>query len=105
MTWTHQDQLAAQRVSMEKERFGYTREEVLKAKGAKCAMCGSTQDLQIDHKHGGGRHATEMGLIIPGKTHSMDNLQVLCGHCLGTKDKVNGLKGIGLHGVDFNAHK
>jgi 5-methylcytosine-specific restriction endonuclease McrA len=102
--WTHQDQLKAQRQSMEKSRFGYTREEVLDAKGRRCAKCGNTNEnvLQIDHKDGGGRHATEMGKIIPGKTHSMSNLQVLCDVCLGTKDKINGLKGIGLHGIDYH---
>lgn len=105
MTWTHEDQLAAQRESMEKSRFGYTREEILSKKGAKCCECGSTSNLQIDHKDGGGRHATEMGLIIPGKTHNMDNLQVMCDECLGRKDKTNGLKGIGLHGIDFNKNK
>lgn len=103
MTWTHEDQLKAQRESMEKSRFGYTREEILNAKGRKCCECGNTDEskLQIDHKEGGGRHATEMGLIIPGKTHNMDNLQVMCDECLGRKDKTNGLKGIGLHGVDY----
>lgn len=103
MTWTHQDQLAAQRASMERERFGYTREEILNAKGRVCKECGNTDEskLQIDHTEGGGRHATEMGMIIPGKTHNMDNLQVMCDECLGRKDKTNGLKGIGLHGIDF----
>lgn len=100
--WTHEDQLKAQRQSMEKQRFGHTREEILKAKGARCAHCGTTKNLQIDHINGGGRHMTEMGMMESGKTHNMNNMQVLCDKCMGEKDRKRGLLGLGYHGEDYH---
>lgn len=101
MTWTDTQQKEAQRKSMEKQRFGYTREEILKAKGAKCAKCGSTKDLVIDHINGGGRHNSERG-IITQQTHSMSNFQVLCRSCAGAKDRIRGSMGLGIEGNSNN---
>lgn len=95
---THEEQKAMQRRSMEKQRFGATREEILKKKGAKCVSCGSTKDLVIDHTNGGGRHATERGMMIPGKTHSMSNFQVMCRSCAGKKDAIRQSHGLGIEG-------
>lgn len=95
-------QLQQQREAMERQRFGATRSEILKAKGARCVSCGSTQDLVIDHKNGGGRHATEMGMVVEGKTHNMDNLQVMCRSCAGKKDAIRGSMGMGMEGNPNN---
>jgi 5-methylcytosine-specific restriction endonuclease McrA len=94
--------LQKQRQAMERERFGATRSEILAAKGAKCVMCGSTYDLVIDHKSGGGRHATENGMIVAGKTHNLDNLQVLCRSCAGKKDRMRNMRGLGIEGNSNN---
>lgn len=102
MATTHEEQKAMQRAAMEKARFGATREQVLATKGAKCAHCGSTKDLTIDHINGGGRHNTERGMIVPDKTHNMDNLQVLCSHCSGLKDRARGMMGMGTAGNPNN---
>lgn len=82
-------QLAWQRASMEKQRFGDTRENILKEKGAKCAMCGSTKDLVIDHISGGGRHDTERGMFNSDKTHNKKNMRVLCRSCAGQIDRMD----------------
>lgn len=97
----HEKQKAMQRASMEKQRFGATRESILAKKGAVCAKCGSKSDLVIDHKAGGGRHHTERGLIT-SKTHDMNNLQVLCRKCAGAKDAIRGAMGMGLSGNPNN---
>lgn len=83
--------------AMERQRFGYTREEVFAVKGAKCAIPGGGHegDLVIDHISGGGRHDTERGIIVPGKTHNMDNLRVLCRKHAGLIDRSDFLKGVG----------
>lgn len=88
-------QLAWQRESMEKQRFGDTRANILKEKGAKCAMCGSTKDLVIDHISGGGRHDTERGLLRSGKTHNKKNMRVLCRSCAGQVDRMDFIGGRG----------
>lgn len=86
-----------QRQAMERQRFGYTREEVMAAKGAKCAYPGGGHegDLVIDHISGGGRHDTERGMMVEGKTHNMDNLRILCRKHAGMIDRNDFLKGIG----------
>jgi 5-methylcytosine-specific restriction endonuclease McrA len=84
---------------MEKQRFGDTRENIMSKKGAKCARCGSTKDLQIDHKAGGGRHMTEQGMMNEN-THKLSNLQILCAHCMGVKDRARGLAGMGTPGTE-----
>ena len=90
-------QLKAQREAMEKQRFGYTRAEILKAKGARCSYPGGGHegDLVIDHIEGGGRHDTERGMIVQGKTHSMNNLRVLCRKHAGMIDRQDFTRGIG----------
>lgn len=94
-------QLQAQRQAMEKQRFGYTRAEILKAKGAKCAMPLQFKgdfhegDLVIDHIKGGGRHDTERGLLVPGLTHNMANLRVLCRRHNGMQDRKDFVLDIG----------
>ena len=89
--------LQKQKQAMELQRFGATREEILKAKGAKCVYPGDDHegDLVIDHIAGGGRHDTERGMIIPGKTHNMANLRILCRKHAGLIDRQDFTKGIG----------
>lgn len=83
--------------AVEKTRFGYTREEILKAKGAKCVYPGNDHegDLVIDHISGGGRHDTENGMIVEGKTHSMSNFRILCRKHAGLIDRMDFTKGVG----------
>ncbi len=100
-------QLQKQRQAMERQRFGFTREEIIQAKGGEiCAACGEGpkpgDDIVIDHKDGGGRHATEMGMVIPGKTHNMDNLQLLHRSEAGKKDAIRGSMGMGMPGNPNN---
>lgn len=85
-----------QREAMERKRFGFTRAEILKAKGAKCAIPGGGHegDLVIDHINGGGRHDTERG-IIRKETHDMSNLRVLCRKHAGMIDRMDYIKGMG----------
>lgn len=90
-----------QREAMEKQRFGFTRAEILKAKGAECSLPLQFRgdfhegDLVIDHMKGGGRHDTERGLIIEGLTHNMDNLRVLCRRHNGMIDRLDFTRDIG----------
>lgn len=89
--------LKQQRQAMERQRFGFTRAEVLRAKGAKCAYPGNDHegDLVIDHISGGGRHDTERGIMVEGKTHNMANLRVLCRKHAGMIDRMDFVKGVG----------
>ncbi len=89
--------LKQQREAMENKRFGFTRAEVLKAKGAKCSYPGGGHegDLVIDHTSGGGRHDTERGIFAKGKTHSMANLRILCRKHAGLIDRRDFTRGIG----------
>lgn len=102
-------QLKAQREAMEKQRFGFTRAEVLKAKGAKCSIPlqfpGDFHegDFVIDHIKGGGRHDTEMGMFVEGKTHSMSNLRVVCRRHAGMIDRLDFTRNIG-HNTKGNAN-
>ena len=90
-----------QREAMEKQRFGYTRAEILSAKGNKCSIplqfAGDFHegDMVIDHVKGGGRHDTERGLIVPELTHNMNNLRVVCRRHNGMIDRRDFLGGIG----------
>lgn len=85
--------LQQQRQDMEKQRFGYTRAEILKVKGAHCSMPLQFKgdfhqgDLVIDHIKGGGRHDTERGMMVEGLTHNMDNLRVVCRRHNGMQDR------------------
>ena|SRR3990167_10176334 len=90
-------QLKQQREAMERQRFGYTREEVFAVKGEKCSYPKDDHegDLVIDHKEGGGRHDTERGIIVEGKTKNMDNLRVLCRKHAGLIDRQDFTRGIG----------
>jgi hypothetical protein len=93
--------------AVEKTRFGYTREQVLKEKGAYCHQPLKPGDhheglLVISHINGGGRHASENGMIIPGKTHDMDNLTVLCQRHDGMKDRIRDSQGMGIEGNSNN---
>lgn len=83
--------------AVEKQRFGYTREEILRIKGAKCVYPGGGHegDLVIDHISGGGRHDTERGMMVENKTHNLDNLRVLCRKHAGLIDRLDFTKGIG----------
>lgn len=95
--YTDTQQKEAQRKAMERQRFGFTREEILRVKGAKCSYPGGGHegDLVIDHIAGGGRHDTERGIIVPDKTHNMDNLRVLCRKHAGMIDRQDFTRGIG----------
>lgn len=79
----------ATKESMERQRFGLTREEILAKKGAKCVYPGGDHegDLVIDHISGGGRHDTERGLFAEGKTHSLSNMRILCRKHAGLIDR------------------
>lgn len=94
-------QLQRQRQDMEIQRFGYTRAEILKAKGAYCHIplqfAGDFHQgkLVIDHIKGGGRHDTERGMIVKGLTHSMANLRPVCERHSGMLDRLNFVRGIG----------
>lgn len=96
-----------QREAMEKQRFGFTRAEILKAKGAQCSIPLQFKgdyhegDLVIDHIKGGGRHDTERGLIVPGLTHNMTNLRVVCRRHNGMIDRRDFTSGIG-HNTEGN---
>lgn len=87
--------------AVEKERFGYTREEILKAKGAKCSVPLQgpgdyhSGPLVIDHIKGGGRHDTERGLFVQGLTHTMSNLRVVCQRHNGMFDRMDFLSNTG----------
>jgi len=90
-------QLKAQREAMERQRFGYTREEVFAVKGRKCSYPSNDHegDLVIDHIAGGGRHDTETGMFVKGKTRSMSNFRVLCRKHAGMIDRQDFTRGIG----------
>ena len=100
-------QLKAQREAMERQRFGYTRAEVFAAKGKRCSIPlqfpGDYHegDLNIDHIEGGGRHDTERGMFVEGKTRSMSNLRVVCRRHGGMIDRMDFTKGIG-HNTEGN---
>lgn len=101
----HEEQKKSQREAMQRQRFGYTTEEIVAKKGNTCYICGqpvSPQDMVIDHIKGGGRHATETGMLIPGKTHNMDNLGVAHRVCAGKKDAIRGSMGLGIEGNPNN---
>lgn len=90
-----------QREAMEKQRFGYTRAEILEAKGEHCSLPLQFNgdfhegDLVIDHIKGGGRHDTERGMFVAGKTHSMSNFRVLCRRHNGMIDRLDYTRHIG----------
>jgi len=101
MAYSDTAQKQAQRKAMEKQRFGYTRAEILKAKGAQCSLplqfSGDFHegDLVIDHIKGGGRHDTERGMIIEGLTHNLDNMRVLCRRHNGMIDRLDYTRHVG----------
>lgn len=103
MAYSDTAQKQAQRKSMEKQRFGATREEILRVKGAKCSIPlqgpGDFHegDLVIDHIKGGGRHDTERGMFHEDLTHNMDNLRVVCRRHNGMMDRRDYLKGYGMN--------
>lgn len=103
------EQLKKQREAMERQRFGFTRSEILKAKGAKCSIPlqfpGDFHegDLVIDHIKGGGRHDTERGMFVEGKTHNMSNLRVVCRRHAGMIDRLDFTRGIG-HNTKGNSN-
>ena len=93
--------------AVERERFGFTRAEILRAKGAKCVIPLQFRgdyhegDLVIDHIKGGGRHDTERGMIVAGLTHNMANLRVVCRRHNGMIDRLDFTRGIG-HNTEGN---
>ena len=95
-----------QREAMEKQRFGYTRAEIMKIKGEYCHDPKAPKDCQgklvISHINGGGRHASENGMIVPGKTHNLDNMTVLCQRHDGMKDRERDSRGLGIEGNTNN---
>ena len=102
---SHEEQKRMQRESMERQRFGYTKREIIAQKGITCYICGKPTtdgDRVIDHIKGGGRHATETGMIIEGKTHNMDNLGIAHRSCAGKKDRIRSSMGLGIGGNPNN---
>lgn len=87
----------ATKEAMEKQRFGDTRANLLKKLGGKCAYGGNDHegDLVIDHISGGGRHDTERGMIIEGKTHNTKNMRLLCRKHAGLIDRTDFVGGVG----------
>ncbi len=103
----HEHQLELQKTAMERSRFGFTREEIFKVKGAYCHYNMPPGDhhegkLVISHIHGGGRHATENNMIVEKKTHNMDNLTVMCQRHDGMIDRVRATQGMGITGNPNN---
>ena len=105
MPQSREEKLKVQRQAMERQRFGYTTDEIVAVKGNNCYICGkptSDGDRVIDHIEGGGRHATETGMLVPGKTHNMDNFGVAHKACAGRKDAIRGSMGLGIEGNNNN---
>lgn len=102
---SHEEHKKKQLEDMQMQRFGHTTAEIVAAKGNNCYYCGkpiAPGDLTIAHIRGGGRHATEMGKIIPGKTHDMSNLAPAHRECNGRADAITGNMGMGLPGNPNN---
>ena len=59
------------------------REIVLKRGGYRCAICGSTDDLEIDHIY--SVYSVLHGRYPLDKLNTSDNLRVLCKHCNSSK--------------------
>lgn len=105
MAQSHEEQKKQQLQAMERQRFGYTKEEIIAVKGINCYICGKPTtdgDRVIDHIHGGGRHATETGMLVEGKTHNMDNFGIAHKACAGRKDAIRGSMGLGIEGNSNN---
>lgn len=79
----------------------------MKIKGAYCHQQLTRGDfhkgeLVISHINGGGRHATENGMVIPGKSHNLDNMTVLCQRHDGMRDRIRDSHGMGIEGNPNN---
>lgn len=101
---TREEKLKVQREAMERQRTGYTTAEIVAEKGRTCYYCKKPikNDLVIAHVRGGGRHATENGMIIPGKSHAMSNLFPAHRACNGKADAISGSMGLGIEGNSNN---
>lgn len=100
MAYSDTVQKQQQKQAMERQRFGATREEILDKLGRKCSypLKGNDfheGDLVIDHIMGGGRHDTERGMFVEGKTDNIKNMRVLCRKHAGMIDRLNFVRGIG----------
>jgi len=105
MAQSHEEKKKQQLQAMERQRFGYTKQEIVAQKGTNCYICGqpvAPADMVIDHIKGGGRHATETGMIVPDKTHNMDNFGIAHRSCAGKKDAIRGSMGLGIEGNQNN---
>jgi len=68
-------------------RFGRDPEVIFERDGWKCQICGSIENLTIDHIDGNGRHSKR-------PNNNLENLRTLCRSCHGS---VDGKKGMGNH--------
>jgi LysM repeat protein len=96
-----------QKQAMEMQRFGDLRSNIIKP-GQKCQVPlqfpGDFHKgkLAIHHEKGGGRHDTENGKIIPGKTHNKNEFIIACLRHAGMLDRKRGLAGVGTKGNPNN---
>lgn len=61
-------------------RFGRDPKVVFERDGYKCLICGSSENLSIDHIDGNGIHVLESGRK---PNNDLDNLRTLCRSCHG----------------------
>lgn len=64
-------------------RFGRDPKMVFERDGWKCLICGSVDDLTVDHIDGNGRHSAT-------PNNDMGNLRTLCRKCHGSVDGKKG---------------
>jgi len=71
------------------------RAELIAALGGRCAICGATDDLQVDHKDGRdwdvGRVELSWRISIYWREHAEGKLQCLCGQCNTRKSNPPGI--------------
>jgi 5-methylcytosine-specific restriction endonuclease McrA len=53
------------------------RRAALQRYGYRCALCGTTRNLQVHHK----RARSKFGKKESGQAHDLENLEVLCARC------------------------
>lgn len=69
------------------QRFGRDPKEVFKRDNYQCLICGTNEDLTIDHIDGNGRNSKH-------PNNELSNLQTLCRRCHGRKDSGRGRRAI-----------
>ena len=92
------------REAVERQRFGMTRHEFFMKHGTTCVDCKKTfpeSQMVIDHEAGGGRHATENGMM-PQLAHDESHMMPRCKECAGRRDRIRGSMGLGIEGNGNN---